>query len=60
MKQNQKMLDYLASSLKNDEEEVEKSKKEFVNFISNFNKEDLIKKPKKLTIWQKIRKVLNF
>jgi hypothetical protein len=54
------MLDYLASSLKNDEEEVEKSKKEFVNFISNFNKEDLIKKPKKLTIWQKIRKVLNF
>jgi hypothetical protein len=60
MKQNQKMLDYLASSLKNDEEEVEKSKQEFVNFISNFNKEDLIKKPTKLTIWQKIRKVLNF
>jgi hypothetical protein len=60
MKQHQKMLDYLVSSLKNDEEEVEKSKQEFVNFISNFKKEDLINKPTKLTIWQKIRKVLNF
>lgn len=60
MNETQKMLDYLKSSLKNDEKEIENNKKEFVNFISQLKKDDLFKKPKKLTLWQKIRKVLNF
>lgn len=60
MNETQKMLDYLKSSLKNDEKEIENNKKEFVNFISQMKKDDLFKKPKKLTLWQKIRKVLNF
>ncbi len=60
MNETQKMLDYLKSSLKNDEKEIENNKKEFVDFISQMKKDDLFKKPKKLTVWQKIRKVLNF
>lgn len=60
MNETQKMLDYLKSSLKNDEKEIENNKKEFVDFISQMKKDDLFKKPKKLTLWQKIRKVLNF
>ena len=60
MRETQKMLDYLKSSLKNDEKEIENHKKEFVDFISHMNKDDLFKKPKKLTLWQKIKKVLNF
>lgn len=60
MSETQKMLNYLKSSLKNDENEIENNKKEFVDFISQLKKDDLFKKPKKLTLWQKIRKVLNF
>ena len=60
MNETQKMLNYLESSLKNDENEIENNKKEFVDFISQLKKDDLFKKPKKLTLWQKIRKVLNF
>lgn len=60
MNETQKMLDYLKSSLKNDEKEIENNKKEFVDFITQMKKDDLFKKPKKLTVWQKIRKILNF
>jgi hypothetical protein len=40
--------------------ELDIEKKRTAEFIKNFKKDDLFPKPKKLTLWQRIKKVLNF
>ena len=57
---NERMMNWLQESLKKDEIDIEKDKMNFINEIKKFKKEDILPKPKKKTLWQKIRKVLNF
>lgn len=57
---NERMMNWLQESLKKDEIDIEKDKMNFINEIRKFKKEDIVPKPKKKTLWQKIRKVLNF
>lgn len=52
---NQKILTWLSKELKKDKTELEINKKKFIQEIKKFKKEDLIKVPKKLSLWQRIK-----
>jgi hypothetical protein len=41
-------------------EDLKKEKENTANFFKDLKKDDLFKKPKKLTLWHRIKKVLNF
>ena len=51
-------VDWLRSEIEKDKIELEREKQKMVNSIKELNKEDIIKPTPKLTIWQKIKKVL--
>lgn len=56
----QKMLKYLDKYRKSDNNEIENYKKEIISNLTGKTKEDIIPKVKKLTLWERIKKVLNF
>jgi hypothetical protein len=56
----QRELDYLKSSQMKDKIDLEHEKSKFLKEIKNVKKEDLFPVVKKLTLWQRIKKVLNF
>jgi hypothetical protein len=51
-------LDWLKSEIEKDKMELENNKKKLVDSIKTFQKEEIVKPPKKLTLWQKIKKAL--
>lgn len=58
--ESQKLVQYLERSLKNDKKEIENHKKKVIDELQGLTKDDVIPKPKKLTLWQRIKKTLNF
>jgi hypothetical protein len=48
----------LKNEIEKDVLELEKEKLKFINQIKNFKKEEIVEKPKKLSLWQKIKLVL--
>lgn len=52
-----KSLELLRNKLSQD---LDREKEDFVKTFKQFKKDDLFPKPKKLTLWQRIKKVLNF
>jgi F0F1-type ATP synthase membrane subunit b/b' len=58
--ESQKLVQYLERSLKNDKKEIENHKKKVIEELQGLTKNDVIPKPKKLTLWQRIKKTLNF
>ena len=58
--ESQKLVQYLERSLKNDKKEIENHKKKVIEELQGLTKDDVIPKPKKLTLWQRIKKTLNF
>jgi hypothetical protein len=58
--ENQKLAKYLERSLKNDKQEIENHKKKIIEELQGLKKEDVFPKPEKLTLWQRIKKTLNF
>jgi F0F1-type ATP synthase membrane subunit b/b' len=58
--ESQKLVQYLERSLKNDKQEIENHKKKVIEELQGLTKDDVIPKPKKLTLWQRIKKTLNF
>jgi hypothetical protein len=48
----------LKSEERKDSQQVEQIKKSYIKEISKMTKEDLFPKPKKLTLWQKIKVIL--
>ena len=59
-KEIQKQLESLNSFRNKLNIELDIEKKKTAEFIKNFRKDDLFPKPKKITLWQRIKKVLNF
>jgi hypothetical protein len=57
---NQNLLNWLEKSKKSDEKDIEVYRKQIVDQLKNLNKEDIIKKEEKLTLWKRIKKALNF
>ena len=51
-------INWLKSEFEKDKIELENQKQKFVDSIKNLDKKDIIKPTAKLTIWQKIKKVL--
>lgn len=58
MKNSNKHLDWYEKELMKDKRELEKEKNKIIKEISGLSKDDIIPKPTKLTLWQKIKKVL--
>jgi hypothetical protein len=56
----ERIVNWYKQSLKTDEKELEQSKKYLIEEIKGLTKQDLFSKPKKLTLWKKIKKMLNF
>jgi|LakMenEpi03Aug12_release.lakeMendotaPanAssembly.Ray.scaffolds.fasta_scaffold245472_5 hypothetical protein len=56
----ERIVNWYKQSLKTDEKELEQSKKYFIEEIKGLTKQDLFSKPEKLTLWKKIKKMLNF
>lgn len=52
-------LNWLENQKRNDELDLEREKQQLIQQIKKLKKEELLpEKPKKLTIWQRIKKVL--
>jgi hypothetical protein len=58
--ESQNLAKWLEKSKKSDEKEIELHKKEIINQIKGLTVKDIIPDNKKLTLWQRIRKTLNF
>ena len=59
MKNKLKQIDWLEREMGKDEIELEREKNKLIEQIKRLKKEDIMPpKPKKLTIWQRIKKVL--
>lgn len=59
-KEVQKQLESLKSLRSKLYQDLDREKKDIASFFKDVKKEDLFPKPKKLTLWQRIKKVLNF
>lgn len=53
--ENQKILNWLNKEQQKDKVELEINKKKFIQEIKKIKKEDIIKVPKKPSLWQKIK-----
>jgi len=51
----EKILNWLNSEKNKDKRQLEKEKELLIKQIKKLNKEDFFPKPKKLTLWQKIK-----
>ncbi len=51
----EKILQWLTSEKNKDQKELEKEKKIFIREIKKLNKNDMFPKPKKLSLWQRIK-----
>jgi hypothetical protein len=61
MKNKSEQIKWLVSEINKDNLELEHQKNQLINQIKKTKKEEIVKpklEPKKLTIWQRIRKVL--
>ena len=58
MDRSQKLLNWLNKETRRDQIQIEKEKEKFISEIKKYSKEDLFPKPKKLTLWQKIKMVI--
>lgn len=57
-KRKSQAIDWLKSEIDKDKNELINEKNNFINEIKKINKEEIFPKKQKLTIWQRIKKVL--
>jgi len=58
MKNKSQQINWLMKEINKDSIELENEKQKYVNEIKQLKREDIFPKPKKLTLWQRIKKVL--
>lgn len=58
MKNKSQQIGWLEKEINRDKTELEREKNEFINQIKKYKKEDILPKKIKLTLWQRIKKVL--
>ena len=58
--ESQNLANWLEKSKKSDEKEVENYKNQIINQIKNLKVQEILPERKKLTLWQRLRKALNF
>lgn len=58
-KKKSKVINWFESEIEKDKIELDREKQELIDRITKLKKEDILpKKPKKLTLWERIIKVL--
>jgi hypothetical protein len=60
MERNQRLVNWYHQSLKMDKIDLEKAKNITIKELTGITKQDIFKEPKKLTIWEKFKRILNF
>jgi len=55
---NQQLLDWLKSEQHKDSKEIEAYKQKILRDLKSLKREDLVPKPKKITLWQRIKILL--
>lgn len=55
---NQQLMNWFNSEKLKDQKELDVNKQKLIADIKKLNKEDLFTKPKKITLWQKIKVIL--
>jgi len=55
---NQQLLDWLKSEQQKDSKEIDAYKQKILKDLKSFKKEELVPKPKKITLWQRIKILL--
>jgi hypothetical protein len=58
--ESQNLAKWLEKSKKSDDKEIELHKRQIINQIKGLSIKDIVPEKKKLTLWQRIRKALNF
>ncbi len=58
MNNKQTQIEWLQNETKKDKVELEKEKLDFISYIKNHKREELLPKPKKISLWQRIKTVL--
>lgn len=58
MRTKSRQLDWYNNEITKDQIELKKEKFDFINQIKKIKKEDIIKPNKKLTFWQKLKKII--
>ena len=58
--ESQNLVNWLEKSKKNDEKEIEQYKNQIIKQIKDLKVQELLPENKKLTLWQRIKKALNF
>lgn len=56
--ENQRLLNWLESEKKKDDISEKKYKESIIKEIKKINKDDIFKKENKLTLWQRIKRVI--
>lgn len=56
---NQSILNWLESEKLKDSKDIENIKRKYIQEIKELKKEEMFQKPKKLTLWQKIKILLS-
>lgn len=54
----EQMVDWLNSEIEKDKMELEKEKKDLISSLKTMEKEEILPKQEKLSLWKKIKKVL--
>jgi hypothetical protein len=55
---NQQLLDWLKSEQQKDSKEIDAYKQKILKDLKSLKKEELVPKPKKITLWQRIKILL--
>jgi hypothetical protein len=58
--ESQNLANWLEKSKKSDETEIELHKQQIINQIKNLKVQEILPERKKFTLWQRLRKALNF
>ena len=58
LSKEEQAIDWLKSEIEKDKVELENQKKQLINSLKELKKEDIVTPAKKLTLWQKIKKVI--
>jgi hypothetical protein len=51
-------MNWLLNEIKKDSIELDREKSDFINKIKNLKREEIVPKPQKLSLWQRIKIVL--
>ena len=56
--EKERQMNWLLNEIKKDSIELDREKSDFINKIKNLKREEIVPKPQKLSLWQRIKIVM--